>query len=316
MHRLFSHVMNADVGGSAGADVAPAVDAADTTADDQENQREGAAGTGAPEKKDPQGGLPKKYRLKVDKQEEEVDEAELVRRAQLGTAAHRRMQKAAEAERQAAELREKLKSPKGIRDLIDSGEYDPNELREVLEDVYKRKYLDPESLTPEQRRIQELEARERQREDADKRTQAEAHETQKKALLAHHKAQYVKSIKEALTVGKLPQSEKMVKLAAEEIYLMKKAGLPIDPKEVAAAVRRRKTEEHRAFYEGADEDTLREVLGEPLMKRFLKISIDWYKKQRATPPAAEPVLDPVRQDSSGKKKSAYIPLSQWQKSRR
>lgn len=284
----------------------------------------GEEGTGQPgraQKPPSDAGLPKKYRLKVDNREEEVDETELVKRAQLGTAAHRRMQKAAEIERQKAQFDEKVKTPQGALELFrqNTGKYTPEQkeqLRQSLEDFYDQEFIKPGAMSPEQKRIAELEAKEKARQDADKEAEETTKAEQQKKLLSHHKAKLSEFVRATLTEGKIPADEDNVRLAAHEITLLRKAGLPVDPKSVAAEVNRRIQARNERQYANATDDELEAMFSPVLLKRLLKLSIGLHKKRSAAPAPQVTEQDPEAAKAAGGKSGKYIPMNSWLKNRR
>jgi hypothetical protein len=279
------------------------------------------AGTGNEGGKPAGGEPPRKLKLKVDSQELELEEAEVIRRAEIGTHATKRLQQAAELERREHARLEKLKKPQGLFEMADEMGYTPDEFRAAMEQEYKRRFLDRDSLTPEQKRIQELEEREQKRLEAEQKQAEQTKGQQKEMLKKHHQKQFATTIKAALEQMKaiMPNaepSERWVKLAAREVYNLRKAGLPADPASVATEVRRALSEEHRMIYKEAPLEFLREMLGEDVLKRMLTLSIEWHRAGAANPPApkvTEP--DPAAGGNAGKKPSRYIKMNDWQKSR-
>lgn len=264
----------------------------------------------------------RKFKLKVGEREEEVDESEVVRRAQIGTHATKRLQTAAELEKKNAALEEALKSPKALSKLAKERGWNREELRAEIEQFYKSEFLDGDALTPEQKKLKEYEEREAKRLEDDKKKEEGEKARQKQLLVSHHKKQFAQGIKSALDEIKvmapeLPHDEEMIKLAAREVYLNRKAGLPVDPKAIAAAVEKKLTAHHRAFYQNAPLDTLTRVLGPDVFKRMLKLSIEWHKSQGAKPlqPPTPTLVEPEGATPK-EKKSDYIKLNEWQKQRR
>lgn len=115
----------------------------ETTAPDPET-KEAAEEKSAPK---PQ---PKKYKLKVYDKEEEVDENEIVRRAQRASAADEKFRAAAETEKKYSSMVENLK--KNPWELFKALNLDPHQAAEQLL-IEKLKI---ETMSPEQRRAWEL----------------------------------------------------------------------------------------------------------------------------------------------------------------
>lgn len=96
---------------------------------------------------------PKKFKIKVYDREEELEESEIIKRAQRATAADERFQKASEIEKRYGAMVENLK--KNPWELFKALEMDPHEAAEQLL-IEKLKF---ESMSPEQRRMLELQQR-------------------------------------------------------------------------------------------------------------------------------------------------------------
>jgi hypothetical protein len=258
---------------------------------------------------------PKKWRLKDGKTEEEVDEAELVRRAHLGTHAHRRIKGAAELEKRFNDLDSKLKTPAGLIELAEKMGYQEDDLRQVLEDYYDRRFIKPKEMSPEQRRIAELEAAAKKRAEEDRAREEDTKKTHFEQLKAHHKAKLSEFVRAALTEGKLPADEDHVRLVAHEIHLLRKAGLPVDVKSVAAEVRRRVQQTNERRYTTASDEELESMFTPEVLKRFLKLSVSLHKKRLSVPAPAP--LDPNAEPAPEKKSSQkYIGMNAWLKKRR
>ncbi len=106
---------------------------------------------GEVEAKPPTAAEIRKWKLKVNGAEEEVDEPELIKRAQLSSSANQKFQKAAEIEKMAQEMLRELESDP--RHLFEKTKKDPYEWAEKLL-IEKLKY---ETASPEQRRLWDLE---------------------------------------------------------------------------------------------------------------------------------------------------------------
>jgi len=98
---------------------------------------------------------PKKYKLKVDGREEELDEESVSKLAQMGRASSKRFQEAAQSRKQSEDFIKMLKEdPASVLTNPAIG----IDLRKFAEDYLMKQY-EQEKMTPEQRQMKDYEAR-------------------------------------------------------------------------------------------------------------------------------------------------------------
>lgn len=219
----------------------------------------------------------KKWKIKVDKQEIELDEPELIRRAQMSTAAEKRFQEGATARKQAEQLWEMLKTD--FTKVIDDPRLglDPKAKREALERYYKQNYIDPEIMTPEQRRIAELEnERKTWQQKEQERLQKEEQEKSQQ-IERYHAEQYQKMFIDALSKGGLPNEgpagaacvRRMADLMAKNVAM----GLDLTPDHLAQLVREDYVGEHKSLYSNLEGDALLSLMGEEVVNKIRKADL-------------------------------------------
>lgn len=130
----------------------PDAPASDVTTDDAPEPKLEALAKETEEKpKAPEKPQPKRYKLKVDGREEEVEEEEIIRRAQRASAADKRFQEAAEIQKKYQATVEKLKA--NPWELFQALNMDPHAAAEQL--LIEKLKL--ETMTPAERRAYDIE---------------------------------------------------------------------------------------------------------------------------------------------------------------
>lgn len=219
-------------------------------------------------------GSKRKYKLKVDGQEfeEEIDlsdEEAIKRHLQMSKAAQKRMSEAAKARREAEQFIHTLKT--NPRKVLT----DPNlgvDFRKLAEE-YLAEQLEAEMLTPEQRRLREVEAKLREREEQDKARAEEEQAKQLEQLRAQYAQDYDKTISEALQTEGLPKTPKTVKRMAELMYKNLDMGLELEPKQLVSIVREDYINEIKELFSSADGETLLKLLGDDVAKKIRKTDL-------------------------------------------
>lgn len=215
----------------------------------------------------------RKMKLKLEGQEVELDEAEVIRRAQKASVAEKRFAEASEMRKQAFDLIQRLKSdPRGVLS-------DPNIGVDVLkfaEQVVWEKIQD-QTLTPEQKKAraqaQELE-RYREQEKAWKAQQAEQ---QMAAVRARYVKEYDNKITKALQNSGLPKTPITVKRMTDYMLAALKNGYDADPEDIVPQLREDYSKEHREMYGSLSEEELIKLVGEETMKRIRKADLQRLK---------------------------------------
>lgn len=108
----------------------------------------------------------KKYKLKVNGRDMEFPEAEMIKRAQRAEAADERFRLASEKEKKTGDLESFAKALEGGDTNALEKRLGPDKFRKMAEQ-YLLKYIEHQQLSPEQRRVLELESQIKAREEQD-----------------------------------------------------------------------------------------------------------------------------------------------------
>lgn len=223
-------------------------------------------GEGADPLKTAADAATRRYKLQVEGQEVEVDEKELIARAQKATGAEKRFEEAARTRRMMETFIAKLKDPDRWHEVLKHPMigHDPMKLAEEL--VWRA--MQEEKLTPEQRQVrdaQEILKRDEQRKKMEEQAKAQQRmaELQKDA-----ETKISTSIKEALETSGLPKSAWTVRMMA---YFMHKGwkqyNVRLNPSEVVPMVKKQYQAMIGDFLGSYDGDIF-EVLGEPVVEKI------------------------------------------------
>ncbi len=178
---------------------------------------------------------PEKRRIKI--KDVELDEdaayAEIQRARQsskLLTEAQKRAEAADKKEREFRERLERVKTKGDLGELLKDLDLSPEEERKLLAGHLYSRHIEPEQLSPEQKRIRELEAQvaERQRQDEEgkqKEQSAAERQAQEEAF-----REVENEINAAIESGKLPKSRLLVQSVATWLRRAEAAGrsIPIE----------------------------------------------------------------------------------------
>ncbi len=216
----------------------------------------------------------KKYKVKVDGEEMEVDEDELLSNYQLKKASDKRFQEAMQARKQSEEFIRLLKQdPAKVLSHPSLGV----DVKKWAED-YLITELKRETMTPEQREIEEYKAKlakYQEQEEAEKKKQLES---EREAVVQKYQEDYNKQIMGALETSGLPKTEFTV---GRMIHYMSKAlqnGYELSAKDVTDLVKKDYQKDTQSLYSQLDAETLISILGEDIAKKIRKHDLDKIKK--------------------------------------
>lgn len=262
---------------------AAAPEAAQPEAKAPETQTESTEqkGAPAPASEEQKAAERKRYKVKIEGNEQEVDEDELVAGYQSRKASQRAWQEAAQVRKQITETFRKIKvNPiEGLQELLKHPELGID-LRQVAKDMLVSE-IEREQMTPEQRELadtrKELEAYRREKEEAERARVDE----ETAALRRDYAAKVEQEIVDAITPSGLPMSKFTFKRVVFYLKEGHKRGYKLTAADVVPLVRKDYEEEHRSFFSSYDDDKLESVLGDQVAERLSKRRIAKLKGQLA-----------------------------------
>ncbi len=142
-----------------------------------------------------------KYTIKVNGREKQVTLAELTKYAQMGDSATERYKEAMSIRKNAESIINKAKS-NPIEALFEAG-LSKDQVKDYMEKWYAKEYIEPETLSKEERRIKELEERLEQAGKRDKELEEQRLAEQTQKMTQH----WQQKIIETIDTYKLPKTE-------------------------------------------------------------------------------------------------------------
>ncbi len=256
----------------------------------------------------------RKLKLKVNGREMELEEGEVVRRAQLASAADEKFREAAEMRKQAEQFfKALLEDPKAV--LMHPDIRDRINFRALAEE-YLGAELQKEMMTPEQRELEELRQYKKQQDDARQRSEQEQlTRTQQEEMtrLQQRAAQeYDKKITEVLAQSDLPKTAYTVKRVAELLHGALQKGYDLDIQTAVDMVREGYMTDVQALVGGLEGESLVKLLGGDIVKRLRKFDLERIKAQldQSAAPAPQPVPAPVATQSRSEP-SQFMRPDEW-----
>jgi hypothetical protein len=251
---------------------------------------------GSPKEAAPPG--PKKFKVKVHGEEQEVDEEELLRGYQLKQASNKRFEEASKKERDATEKMEKVgrllqtlsSDPKAFaaaaRDLNLTKEQ-LLALGDALLEPIISEQVEAEKLakaSPEQKRLMELEKenaalkaeheKRKAQEEADKR---KSEESAKAERVKSHRQSFEGQVMEAMEALKLPKSHALAKEVLDVISDAMENQVELTTRDIVAEVRERKLAEHKALLEALDDAALDDFVPKTAQEKLRKKAVEKLK---------------------------------------
>lgn len=216
----------------------------------------------------------KRYRLKVNGQEREFSEAEVIRRAQMAEAAQEKFQKAAHLEKLESAIQQ------GDRRAIQKLLGDDRFHNFAVEYLSER--LEEEEMSPKER---ELRGRERQLQEYEEKMRAEQEQRQAQAMKQmedHYAQKFDQEFSAAMKAQKLPPTPKAVARMAELMKQNLEMGLDLPATSIAQLVKEELTTTVKSIMDGLDDESLASLLGEQVEAKLLKRSREKLKSPMGT----------------------------------
>lgn len=268
-----------------------------------------------PEPKEP--AYPKTVKLKVYGEEKELPFEEVVRRAQMSEAAQKRMQQAAEAVKFQQRLQAAMQSGNPLKALQQLGLITPEQAKQHVEDFYYDNYLAQEELTPEQRRIRELEEKNKSFEEKlqaeEQAKRQEAVERKKGEFRKHFHGRIIDAIERSQQSDyPLPVSEETVAAIANYLLLDHQQGIDFDERihDIQRQVWQDQVSHSRKVLAKASGEQIWKMLGEDVLNRAMKWKVEQLKGGQIRP--AVPQKAPPQRGQQPRKK---MTVGEWRKAR-
>jgi hypothetical protein len=224
--------------------------------------------------------LARKYKVKLDGEELEVDEDELIRGYQLRKVSDKRLQEGVMARKQAESFIQMLKTdPKRVLS-------DPRiglDVKKLAEDIIYEQ-LQHEMMTPEQRELMEYKRKVQSYEAQQKKIEDEKRMTEENAVLTKQRDAYVQDISEALENAGLPKNDYTVQRVVHEMTKAIRAGFGnVTAKDVIDLVHAQFIKDTKALYGSSNEETLMKLLGDEVAGKIRNYDVNKFKEKNKIP---------------------------------
>lgn len=207
----------------------------------------------------------KKYKVKVDGQELEVDEAELLRGYSHQRAANKLLQEGKAARKQATEFIEMMKNKESLFNVISKLGHDPRKLAEE----FLAAQLQDELMDPREKELRDAKNKLKAIEDMEKKRLEEVERRRTEELKAKYTKDYETQFVSALQESQLPPTKPMVAEMAKYISRSAKIGFKMTPSEAAQLVKEDVQRAQLNLIGNADGETLLKLLGDDVAAKIL-----------------------------------------------
>lgn len=271
-----------------GAPAPESVDNAEST-ENIENTEVQASGEGVqpdegskPEEQPDDGTGVRKFIVKVNGQEQEVTEDELIQGYQTRKASDEKFREAAMSKKQAEEFINLLRTnPRKVLTNPDLG----IDMRKLAEE-YLVEQMEEEMMDPKDKELRDAKRQLQEIEDEKKRKAKEEEESQAVQLKEKYSQEYSSQIVDALQSSGLPKSEHTVKRMAYYMHQGLQRGYNLSAKDVVGLVKQDYIDEQKSLFGQLDGDMLVQLLGDDVANKIRKYDVGRVKsteKQLKTP---------------------------------
>lgn len=205
----------------------------------------------------------RKFKLKVNGKQLEMDQKSVTAYAQKGMAADERFQKAAAREKQIDALLRKAKEDPDsfIKEILgqDSLEYSKKRLSKELQELS----LDPKEkeLREYKRKVQAYEAEKAKAQQAEKKAQADK-------AVEHWTKHYDKVLPQSLKAVGLPLTQDVIRHATDIMIANLEDGIDLPMEVIMELTKERYLESVKGFLGASDKDKLTELLGQDIVEKL------------------------------------------------
>lgn len=248
----------------------------------------------------------RKWKVKVDGQELEVDEDELKRGYQKSKAAQKRFQEAAKLKKQADQIIQSLKSaPAKVLEKLGV------DVHKFAEDIILEE-IELEKLTPEQKKIRELEIKLKEKEEAEKKEKEEREQAEYAKMKEQFETELEGQILDALQDGGLPKNAFTVKRMISYLNRAFDYGYEnITPADIIEVVRSDYETELQQILGAYDGDTLLKKIPKEVLHKIREADVK-QTKTAANPLKTQSIESPKeKEEPKPRKRKSMSELREW-----
>lgn len=224
----------------------------------------------------------KKYKIKVDKNEEELEfdphnDEEVTKHLQMSRASQKRMNEASEIRKAALDFITELK--KNPRKVLS----DPSigvDVKKFAEQIMNEQIAELEK-TPEQRKQEDMEKRLADAEAKAKQFEEDNKTKEFQRLQAEHERQLTDEISAALDVGGIPKTPRTVARMAEMMMIALTNNIDLSVKDIVPIVKNHTMTEFKEIMGALSDDQLEDFIGKEVIGRIRKKNVSKMKAETA-----------------------------------
>lgn len=284
-------------------------ESADTSVESQVNESEINELEASVSESTEQAPAPKSFRVKVDGQEIEVTEEELLSGYQSTKSAQQRFNEAARMRKQAEEFIKIAKTdPKKLLTHPNIG----IDLKAFANDILAE-MLEEEMLSPQEKELRSTKKKLAEYEEAKRKEEEARKQSEMEKYTQLYEQEYTEGIVSALETSGLPKSESTVKKMASYMLLALENGLDVKPKDVVEFVKRDYINEVKSLFGSAEYDTIVSMLGDDISNKVVKGHLNKVKK---TQPQTNRITEPTKPaivDKKSEKSQRTMTRDEWLK---
>jgi len=242
----------------------------------------------------------KKWKVKYDGQEVEVDEDELVKGYAHNKAAEKRMREAAELRKQAEEFIDIVK--KDPRKLLTHPSVGVD-VKQFAEQILAE-YMEEQMLSPEEKEVREMKRKLAEYENERKAQEEARQQAQLQEAQQQYMAEYEKQFTEVLSTSGLPKTEYTVaRLAYYMSQAIEHGYNNVQAKDVVTLVKEDYMRDIQSLFGAANEDVLLQMLGDQNTEKAVKAHMNKIKSsQKQQPKVGAKEQGKTQEPGQGKKK--------------
>ena len=248
----------------------------------------------------------KKYKVKVDGQELEVEEAELLRGYSHQRAANKLLQEGKAAKQQAEDFVKMMRDPEKFFEVAAKLGHDPR----LLAEKFVASQLEDEYMDPRDKELRDAKKKLKAIDDMEAAQKAEQERQRNETLKQKYAADYTAQFTEALQESGLPATKPMVAEMAKYIARAANIGFQMTAKEASQLVKEDVLTAHRRLIGDSDGEMLIKLLGEETANKVRKWDTSRLKSPEQnlkTPTEQQPSERGARRRVDGKRMSS----SEW-----
>ncbi len=234
---------------------------------------------------------PEVFEVKVDGKVMKMTRDEMIQHASLGHAAQKRFQEAAQMKKQAESVLGRLRDPKQAISLLQDPSLGLNkeQVKEAFEQWYINEFIEPEKLSPVERRARDAEAKLQKYQEQEKQRESEKLKSQQEAMTSQARENLQSQIVEALDTSGLPKTNFTVRRLAYWMQRNLANGYDAPMDVIVGQVRNEVNSSLRDLVEASDGEVLIKILGDGVVGKLRKYDLEQLRKTRGS--STQPVQE-------------------------